>query len=117
MKNLLVIAGTCLLAFQAQASDLFCEAWYQEAGQSLQKYRLSLQSETSNSTVFSGAFNGYDFKVDWNRDLSTFYVFIESAGKRILFTTARVPTLNHPENFTDLNIPGGPRLSVNCEMH
>lgn len=84
---------------------------------STSKDQLSIQSETANNLVFAGNSQGYDFKVDWNRSLSTFYVSIENAGKRILFTTARVPTENHPENFTDLNIPNGPKLSVNCEMH
>jgi hypothetical protein len=117
MNQLFIISMTCLLAAQAQASDLFCEAWFQDPGQVLQKQRLTVQSETANNTLFSGRFHDYDFTVDWNRELTTFYVFIENSGKRILSTTARVPTANHPENFTDLNLPMGPRLSVNCEMH
>jgi len=99
------------------ASEIFCEGWYQEAGQSLEKARMKIESETAGNTVFRVNNHGYDFKVDWNRELTTFYVCIEKNGSRILATTARVPTDNHPENFTDLNIPNGPRLSVNCEMH
>ena len=47
---------------------------------------------------------------------TTFCISIYSGENYILGTTARVPTLNHPENFTDLHIPNGPRLAVNCEM-
>lgn len=98
------------------AGGLTCEGWYQEQGKSLEKAQMILQSDTPNNSVYSVDYRGYTYRVDWNRNLTTFYVTIEQAGARILFTTARVPTENHPENFTDLNLPGGPRLSVNCEM-
>lgn len=116
MKKIIFVAIFSLFSIQVNAADLFCEAWYQDVGQALQKQRLEIQSETVNNLVFAGSFHGYDFKVDWNRELSTFYTFIESAGKRILFTTARVPTEDHPESFTDLEIPSGPRLSISCEL-
>lgn len=116
MKKHIVAAAFSLFSIQVNAADLFCEAWYQDVDQALQKQRLVIQSETVNNRVFAGSSHGYDFKVDWNRKLSTLYTFIESAGKRILFTTARVPTEDHPESFTDLEVPNGPRLSVNCEL-
>ena len=110
--TVLILCGP-VLSF---ASELKCESWYQENGQALQKFPMSLVGNTADNMIFESKALDYNFKVDWNKGLTTFYIFIESAGKRILFTTARVPTEDHPENFTDLNIPAGPRLTVNCEM-
>lgn len=87
------------------------------AGGSIEKSAMATASSSEKNRVFSGAQYGFKFEADWNYELTTFYVSIYSAdGKRILATTARVPTTNHPENFTDLNIPEGPRVAVNCEM-
>lgn len=116
MRNSLLTIVILLTSPAAFASNVFCEAWYQEPNQPLTKEPMVIDSETANNIVFKTNSRGYDFKVDWNKPLTTFYVSIENAGKRILMTTARVPTENHPENFTDLHLPGGPRLSVNCEM-
>jgi hypothetical protein len=113
------ITTTFLLMFVSTssfASTVMCEGWYQEQGKALEKASMALQSSTANNSVFTVSYRGYDYRVDWDRNLTTFYVTIEQAGARILFTTARIPTDNHPENFTDLNLPGGPRLSVNCEV-
>lgn len=94
-----------------------CEAWYQEIGTSLEKQTMDIASVTNEEKKFNTSFKGFDFEVKWHYELTTLYTFIEKDGKNVLFTTARIPTENHPEAFTDLNIPNGPRLSVNCEIH
>lgn len=104
------------ISLNAFAGELFCEAWYQEKGQSLQRQAMTVVSLTSNEKKYATTFNGYDFEVNWNYELTTLYTFIMAKGERILSTTARIPTANHPEAFTDLNLPMGPRLSVNCEV-
>lgn len=116
MKQFILACAFSLTVQTSHASELFCEGWYQETGESLEKSPMVVDSITNNNMIFKVSSHGYDFRVDWNKELTTFYVFIEFFGKRILVTTARVPTDNHPENFTDLNIPNGPRLSVNCEI-
>jgi hypothetical protein len=103
-------------SLQASASQISCEGWFQEPGHELERVKMAASQASENNTRYSLDYRGYAFRVDWDRQLTTFYVSIESAGKRILVTTARVPTDNHPENFTDLNLPNGPRLAVNCEM-
>lgn len=95
---------------------LKCEGWYQETGGTLIRAPLAIETSDAQNTVMSGTHRDYTYKADWNKNLSTFYIQIHSAGKRLLFTTARVPTFDHPENFTDLNLPDGTRLSVNCEF-
>ena len=116
MKNLIIFL-LLSSSLNALAGELVCEAWFQEKGQSIEKEVMKVVSTTSNEKTYSTKFRGYDFKVNWNYELTTLYTFIEFEGSRILVTTARVPTENHPEAFTDLNIPMGPRLSVNCEVH
>lgn len=97
------------------APTLRCEGWYQEPGGELEKAPMLLETQTENHSIFVATYRDYRYRVDWNKELTTFYTTVESAGKRILFTTGRVPTENHPECFTDLHLPNGPRLSVNCE--
>lgn len=105
-----------LASFRLFASGVICEGWYQQSGESLNKINLAVISSNNDNVVYSGNSNGYSYHVDWNKSLTTFYIRIKKGEKYILGTTARVPTDDHPENFTDLHIPGGPRLSVNCEM-
>ncbi len=116
MKKLIIIF-IATLSFNAFAEELVCEAWYQEKGNVLQKQSMQLVLSTERERKFSTLFQGFEFEVNWNYELTTLYTFIKMDGKNILFTTARIPTTNHPEVFTDLNIPSGPRLSVNCEVH
>ncbi len=105
LMNATVLAGT-----------LTCEGWYQEKDKDIEKAPMALASQTENDKIYSATYKDYVYQVDWNQKLTTFYTTIEKDKKRILFTTARVPTDNHPEAFTDLNLPDGPRLSVNCEV-
>ncbi len=77
---------------------------------------MDLASVTNQEKTFTTVFKGYEFEVKWHFELTTLYTFIKKDRRNILFTTARIPTENHPEAFTDLNIPNGPRLSVNCEV-
>lgn len=101
------------------ASTIFCESWFNKVGgttSTLERVKMKVVSETTKNIVYEKSLHGFDFRVDWDVDLTTFYISIFSNGKYILGTTARVPTPNHPENFTDLNLPNGPRLAVNCEM-
>lgn len=115
MKVLIIVSN--LLIFQpAFGGQLSCEGWYQALGGPLERLSMPISTESENNTVFNLSNRGYYYRVDWDKGLTSFYITIEFEGKRILFTTARVPTENHPENFTDLNLPGGPRLSVNCEV-
>jgi len=115
MFRLLIIA-IIMFAGPVFAKQLICKGWYQDSGINLEEFQLPLTKQTDNNTVFSANYKGYDYRVDWDKNLTSFYVSIESGGKRLLFTTARTPTENHPENFTDLNLPNGPRLAVNCEV-
>ncbi len=111
---LLVICSYTIVA--VSAPTLTCEGWYQPSGGQLEIVTMPVSSQTENNTVFIANYNGYAYQVDWDKNLTTFYTTIESDGKRILFTTGRVPTENHPECFTDLSLPNGPRLSVNCAV-
>jgi hypothetical protein len=113
-----LLTFVCLVFFggMAHAARLSCEGWYQLSGGTLEKTPMPVTSETENNIVFSGTFRNYAYQVDWNKNLTSLNTSIESDGNRILITTGRVPTDNHPECFTDLNLPGGPRLSVNCEV-
>ena len=97
------------------ADNIVCEAWVQKAGEKLQTKEMKITKNTGTSVVLSTKFEGYDFAVDWDKDLTTLYTTIAKDNQRILFTTGRVFTKNHPECFTDLNLPGGLRLAVNCE--
>jgi hypothetical protein len=114
MRHILTVS-LILACNYAFAGTIKCEGWYQEPGASIERAAMTVASESSTSTVYASSYKGYDFRAEWNRPLTTFYVTIEHSGNRILFTTARVPTPDHPENFTDLNLPSGPRLAVNCE--
>lgn len=116
MKPLLLASLLALVSSRCFASDVVCEAWFQESGKALERNTMTLTSSSEKNTVYTASYRGYTYRVDWDHNLSTFYVLIEQSGSRILYTTARVPTDNHPENFTDLNLPGGPRLSVSCEL-
>lgn len=108
---LIILSSSCL------AGELFCEAWYQEQDMPLEKQLMNVLSANRDEKVFVAPFKGYDFEVKWHYELTTLYTFIKKDSKNILATTARVPTDNHPEAFTDLHLPDGPRLSVNCEVH
>jgi hypothetical protein len=112
----IVTVGTMVASTPSFASSVNCEGGYQEREKTLEKAPMTLLSSTPNNSVYVVRHRGYDYRVDWDRNLTTFYVNIGQAGSRILFTTARVPTENHPESFTSLNLPSGSRLSVNCEM-
>lgn len=113
-KLLLLILIFSLPAFSAETK---CEAWFQNPGQALEKIPMAVSSRSEKNIIYTLSFKGYDYKVDWDIRLTTFYVSITFAGKLILITTARVPTADHPENFTDLNLPTGPRLAVGCELN
>ncbi len=115
MKTLMLIL-VLLISSSVLASNVICEGWYQESGSNLVKTELDLISSNENNILYSGSYNGYFYSVDWDKGLTTFYIRIEKEGSYILGTTARVPTSDHPENFTDLHIPNGPRLSINCEI-
>jgi hypothetical protein len=116
--SLLLVLGLMFSALvHAGEAQVVCEGWYQQdAKEKLERVQMPLVEATEKHLVFSLENRGYQYRVDWDRQLTTFYVTIGHEGKRILFTTARVPTPEHPENFTDLNLPDGPRLSVNCEQ-
>jgi hypothetical protein len=73
-------------------------------------------SLTANSKTYAAEYKGYVYRAHWHFQLTSFNISFETKGTRILTTTARVPSENHPENFTDLNLPGGPRLSITCEL-
>jgi hypothetical protein len=98
------------------ASALVCEGWYQASGGALEKAPMPIVEQTESNTVFKVEHRGYTYRVDWHKSLTTLYTTIQTSGKKVLFTTGRIPTENHPECFTDLNLPDGLRLSVNCEV-
>ncbi|MGE3611091.1 MAG: hypothetical protein AB7I27_15985 [Bacteriovoracaceae bacterium] len=106
-----------LFSLNCFAGKLVCEAWFQESEKPLEKQRMDIISDTKIEKKFSTAFKGYVFEVNWHYELTSLYTHIKKNSEYILSTTARVPTENHPEAFTDLNLPNGPRLSVNCEVH
>lgn len=104
------------MSISSFAQNVICEGWYQESGSELKKIPLNIASATDKNVIYSARYSDYSYNVNWDKDLTTFYIKIERSGNYLLGTTARVPTQNHPENFTDLHLPNGPRLSVNCEM-
>ncbi len=118
MKLAGVIFLYLVLVFQsfAFAADTKCEGWYQENGAALEKAPMVVTSSNEKNVLYTVTYKGFSYDVNWDKGLTSFYVSISQNGNRILVTTARVPTDNHPENFTDLHLPNGPRLSVNCEM-
>ncbi len=98
------------------ASSVVCNGWYQVKGGNIETIPMPIKGSTASQMTYSATYKGYVFSANWDFQLTTFYISLETNGSRILSTTARVPTENHPENFTDLNLPGGPRLSINCEL-
>lgn len=116
MKKIFIVLAI-LSSLPVFAETVFCEGWFQNPEKTLEKKKMDIISTSEKNTIFSTSLHGYIFKVNWDYYLTTFYVSIlSSENDYILGSTARVPTANHPENFTDLRIPGGPRLAVNCEM-
>lgn len=110
-----VLGLLALLPIYSSAATISCYGWYQINGGDIETIPMSVTGKTANSETFSATYKGYVYTADWNFELTSFYISFETNGKRILTTTARVPTDNHPENFTDLNLPDGPRLSITCE--
>ncbi len=115
MKNLFIFLVS-LASLNCFAGELVCEAWFQESGTAIERQLLDVTSITNEQIIFTTSFKGFEFEVKWHFELTTLYTLIKKDRKNVLFTTARVPTENHPEAFTDLNIPNGPRLSLNCEV-
>jgi hypothetical protein len=98
------------------ASDIGCYGWYQVAGGNVETVSMPVVSRSANGITYSATYKGYTYTADWDFQLTSFNVSFETSSSRILSTTARVPTDNHRENFTDLNLPSGPRLSITCEL-
>ena len=105
-----------LLSFNVSVMDIYCEAWSQQNGGSLNKSLMNVESSTADNIVYSATHEGFEFKVDWNFELTSLYTTVRKNGNTVLFTTARVPSENHRDSFTDLKLPNGLRLSVNCEI-
>lgn len=105
-----------ILPINSFAMNVGCVGWYQINGGDIETIPMPVTESSAKNQTYSATHKGYVYTANWDFDLSSFNISFESNGGRILTTTARVPTINHPENFTDLNLPGGPRLSITCEI-
>lgn len=100
----------------SHALELFCEGWFQNQGETIQKSTMNKVEQTNLNWKQSTKLNGYKYDVNWDINLDVIYATIAKDEKTILFTTARVPTFSHNDSFTDLNLPDGTRLSVSCSF-
>ena len=115
-KILIVVSFLFLSSVQALALELICEGWHQNPADQLERVVMTKGEQTNLNWKQSTEVAGFRYAVDWDVNLDTIYVTIGQGEKRLLFATARVPTFPHNDSFTDLNLPGGPRLAVSCSF-
>ena len=115
--NMILSIILTLSAGHAFAADLNCEVWYQEDHQPKEIIPMKPRWAPTNNYILSAAHKDYSFYVDANPVSGVMYVDIEYGmpQKNVLFVTGRVPT---PEvfHFTDLHLPTGLRLAIQCVL-
>ena len=114
--KLFIFVFCLVVSSKANASNIVCEAWFHSPGSEILKQKMDTSDANLPNVFYHAKLQNADYRVQWSKELTTFYVTLEMDGVTVLTTTARVPSENHPENFTDLNLPRGNRYSVNCEM-
>ena len=101
----------------ALAAEMNCEGWVVRPGQEFKRAKLATFFRNSQNWKQQVDFEGYHFSVDWDVNLDCFYTRIEKDGKPVFFSTARVPTFNHNDSFSDVTFPDGLRLAVSCNFN
>lgn len=115
-KILTVLIGIFLSSSCWASLNLKCEGWLQNSGEELQRAPMTIVEQTNLNWKQSVKIEEYTYKVNWDVNLDSFYVEIYKSDQRVVFTTARVPTYNHNDSFTDIHLPNGPRLAVSCNF-
>ena len=103
----------------AKAATVTCDAWYQEQNKEKEVLPMLVRRSTVTNLVFATEHNGYSYTVDWNYAQGVAYVDIEYGMPQanVLFVTGRPPSADLPRSLTDLHLPSGLRLSVDCWYH
>ncbi len=118
MKALFIIAiffGSAI----ASAKTLNCEAWSQKAGQTLVKKKMEFTGVQpgSNDDMYRADFEGYQYRLDWSKQLDTLYASVVFSEKAHIFATMRVPDLQiHNDAFLDFTNENGDRVSISCNV-
>jgi len=116
MKNLILIFS--FLSISPSSFSYFykleCEAWHQESGQQLSKAVMITITYDHKERLYKEELNGFSYEVKWDVNLDTFYKTIKKGNQRVLFSTARVPSFEHNDSFTDLTLLDGTRLAISC---
>lgn len=116
MKYLLLIS-LLLNSTLAAALTLNCEAWSQKEGQELLKKKMEFKGVQpgSNDDMYRADFEGYQYRLDWSKQLDTLYVSVVFNAKAHIFSTMRVPDLKiHNDTFLDFTNDNGDRVSISC---
>lgn len=114
--KLLILALSASISANLFAMDIFCEGWHQLPGRSLEKSRMTVINSSNDGITFETSLHEYKYQVTWNFSLTSLYSTVKKNDIQLLFTTARVPTENHSDSFTDFKLLDGTRLSINCEI-
>lgn len=107
------------LSFSAQAKTLNCEAWSQKSNQELIRKKMAYTGiqPGSNDLMFRAELNGFQYRIDWSKQLDTLYASIVFSEKAHIFGTIRVPDLLiHNDAFLDFTNDAGDRVSLSCNV-
>ena len=116
LKKIIFILGVLSMGLPALAADLRCEGWLQKPQEKLRMMQMITTEKSTQHWKQSLDADGYQFTVDWDVNLDCIYVNVLRGSERLLFVTARVPTPNHNDSFSDMNLPNGERIAVSCSF-
>lgn len=116
MKSVMLLL---VVSLSANASELKCEAWFKSDGDDLVKKSMAHVGThpVSKDEMYRAELNGFQYKVDLSKALSTLYATVVMGPKTHIFATVRVPDIEvHNDAFLDYTSESGLRASISCNL-
>jgi hypothetical protein len=107
-----------VVALGNSTNTLDCKANYQPngPGTDLQSMKLEIIEQSNDETVFKATIEEFQFKVIWQRPLTTLYMTIHEGQNKLAFSTSRIPTHDHNDSMVDIRHREKIRLYLTCDF-
>lgn len=117
MKFLWIAALFTVAASAAEMPLPQCEAWYAPSvAHQAERKGMMVESSSELEVTFQTTFKGYNYTMTWDKELASYNMTIASGARELVYAMARIPTKANPQSFTQVTLPDGAVLTLECEI-